>query len=82
MVGSHIVAYTDRFIDLAALCPGMVTPESKKIEKYIWGLSTLIQGDVLSSNPTTFDSDKRLAQRLIDHRVCHGMVVPVPEPSK
>ena len=36
MVGSDIVTYTDRFCDLAALCPEMVTLESKKIERYIW----------------------------------------------
>ena len=42
MVGSDIVAYTNSFSDLAALCPGMVTQESKKIEKYIWGLSAQI----------------------------------------
>ena len=69
MVGSDIVTSTYRFSDLAALCPGMVTLESKKIERYIWGLTAPIQGDVLSSNPTTFDSTKRLAQRLIDHEV-------------
>ena len=62
MVGSDIVAYTDRFSDLATLCPEMVTPESKKIERYIWHLSSQIQGNVLASNLTTFDSAKRLAQ--------------------
>ena len=61
MVGSYIVAYTDRFSDLAALCLGMVTPESKKIERNIWGLSSPVQGDVLSSNQTTFDSAQHLA---------------------
>ena len=61
MVGPDIVAYTDRFSDLAALCPGMVTPKSKKLERYIWDLADPIQGDVLSFNPATFDSAKRLA---------------------
>ena len=35
MVGSDIVTYTDRFSELAALCPGMITSEKKKIERYI-----------------------------------------------
>ena len=35
MVGSDIVTYTDRFCDLGALFPRMVTPESKKIKRYI-----------------------------------------------
>ena len=33
MTGSNIVAYTTRFSDVAVLCPGMVTPESKKVER-------------------------------------------------
>ena len=58
MKGSDIVAYTTRFNDLVALCPWMVPTESKKIESYIWGLVPPFQGNVLSSNPTTFDSAK------------------------
>ena len=73
------MANIDRFNDLAALCPGMVTPENKKVERYIWGLSPQIQGHVLASNPTTFDSAKRLAQRLVDHGVHQGMMTPTPE---
>lgn len=36
MVGSDLAAYTARFSDLSALCPGMVNPEPKKVERYIW----------------------------------------------
>lgn len=35
MNGSDMTAYTNRFNDLAVLCPGMVTPEHKKVERYI-----------------------------------------------
>ena len=59
MKGSDI--YTTRFSDLVALCPGMVPTESKKIKRYIWGLLPPFQGNVLSSNPFTFDSAKCLA---------------------
>ena len=58
MVGSDIVTYKDRFSELAALCLEMITSESKKIKRYIWGLTALTQGNVLSSNPATFDSAK------------------------
>ena len=44
MKGTDIAAYTNRFHELALLCPTMVTPEYKKIERYIWGLSPQIQG--------------------------------------
>jgi len=39
MKGSDITAYTNRFNDLSVLCPAMVTPLTKKIERYIWGLA-------------------------------------------
>ena len=39
MKGFDIAAYTSRFDDLALLCSGLVTPESKKIERFIWGLT-------------------------------------------
>ncbi|XP_023764001.1 uncharacterized protein LOC111912502 [Lactuca sativa] len=41
MKGSDIAAYTSRFDDLALLCPRMVTPEYKKIERFIWRLTQL-----------------------------------------
>ena len=50
---SDISAYTAIFSDLAILCPGMVTPESKKVERYIWGPSPQIQGNVIAANPLT-----------------------------
>ncbi|XP_023765551.1 uncharacterized protein LOC111914038 [Lactuca sativa] len=46
MKGSDILSYTSRFSDLAMLCPGMVPTESKKVERYVWGLSQQLQGHV------------------------------------
>ena len=69
MKGSDIVAYTARFNDLVALCPNMVPTESKKIERYIWGLVPPYRGNMLASNHATFYSAKKLARRLIDHEV-------------
>ncbi|GJT27192.1 putative reverse transcriptase domain-containing protein [Tanacetum coccineum] len=40
MVGAGHVAYTDRFHKLARLVPHLVTPKSKKIERYISGALT------------------------------------------
>mgnify|MGYP001552490261 CR=1 FL=1 len=67
MKGFDIVAYTARFSDLVTLCPNMIPTESKKIERYIWGLVPPYRGNILASNPATFDSAKQLVQRLIDH---------------
>ncbi|XP_052621623.1 uncharacterized protein LOC128127226 [Lactuca sativa] len=82
MTGSDLAAYTTRFNDLALLCPAMVTPESKKVERYLWGLSSQIQDSVLASRPTTFDSAKELAQQLIDHRSSHVTVPTTSDQAK
>ncbi|GKB36059.1 hypothetical protein Tco_0881001 [Tanacetum coccineum] len=39
MVGAGHVAYTDQFYELARLVPHLVTPENKRIERYIYGLA-------------------------------------------
>ncbi|XP_023749744.1 uncharacterized protein LOC111898033 [Lactuca sativa] len=61
MKGSEINAYTARFNDLAVMCPAFVTPEYKKIERYILGLASQIKGIEIASKPTTYDSAKRIA---------------------
>nr|GEV01269.1 hypothetical protein [Tanacetum cinerariifolium] len=38
MVGANHIAYTDLFHKLAKLVPHLVTPKSKRIERYIYGL--------------------------------------------
>ncbi|GJR95880.1 putative reverse transcriptase domain-containing protein [Tanacetum coccineum] len=40
MVGASYVAYTNRFHELARLVPHLVTPDSRKIERYIFGALT------------------------------------------
>ena len=82
MKGSNIATYTARFYDLALLCLRMVTPKSKKIERYIWGLTQPTKGNVLAARPTTFESAKDLAQTLIDHGIDLDEVTTGPEPQK
>nr|GFC85580.1 hypothetical protein [Tanacetum cinerariifolium] len=50
-----IDGYTNRFHELALLCPRMVEPEAVKIEQYIRGLTKSIRGDVTSSQPATIN---------------------------
>ncbi|GKD49178.1 putative reverse transcriptase domain-containing protein [Tanacetum coccineum] len=47
----------------------MVTPEYKKIERYVWGLLEKIQGNMTSSKPTTAHEAIRMAHNLIDQAV-------------
>lgn len=70
-----IATYTSRFNDHATLCPGMVTPEEKNVERYIWGLPQPIKGLFIASKPTTFYSNKRLAFILSYQEIRRGMMV-------
>nr|GEW94321.1 putative reverse transcriptase domain-containing protein [Tanacetum cinerariifolium] len=49
--GTDIDGYTNRFHELALLCPRMVEPEQVNVEQYIRGLSKNIHGDVTLSRP-------------------------------
>ncbi|GKF38101.1 hypothetical protein Tco_0118162, partial [Tanacetum coccineum] len=39
MVGAGHAAYTDRFHELDRLVPNLVTPEGKRIERYVYGIA-------------------------------------------
>ncbi|GKA20615.1 reverse transcriptase domain-containing protein [Tanacetum coccineum] len=56
MVGAGHAAYTDRFHKLARLVPHLVTPENKRIERYIYGLPPQICGMVAATKPTIIQS--------------------------
>ncbi|PWA68178.1 zinc finger, CCHC-type, Retrotransposon gag domain protein [Artemisia annua] len=53
MVGDDVDKYTTRFYELARLGPAMDEPESKKLERYIGGLSPEIRMLVISLEPDT-----------------------------
>ena len=80
MKGLEVQVYVTQFIKLAVVCPGMVTPECKKIEWYIWGLASQIQGMVMESQPTTFESAKNIVVRLTNPGICQGTMVQRADP--
>nr|GEY79261.1 putative reverse transcriptase domain-containing protein [Tanacetum cinerariifolium] len=51
----YIVAYTQRFNELALMCARMVEPKSVKIDAYIRGLSENFKGEVTSSRPANLN---------------------------
>ncbi|GJV35060.1 reverse transcriptase domain-containing protein [Tanacetum coccineum] len=53
MVRASHAAYTDRFHELARLVPHLVTPESKRIERYIAGILTdeALRNGSIKKNP-------------------------------
>ncbi|GJV19056.1 putative reverse transcriptase domain-containing protein [Tanacetum coccineum] len=64
----NIVAYTQRFNELALMCPRMVEPESVKVDAYIRGLSENIKGEVTSSRPTNLNEAMCMAHKLMEQK--------------
>ncbi|GKB60474.1 hypothetical protein Tco_0916660 [Tanacetum coccineum] len=53
MVGAGHATYTDRFHELARLVPHLVTPESRMIERYVYGLAPQIRRMMAAMKPKT-----------------------------
>ncbi|GJV03246.1 putative reverse transcriptase domain-containing protein [Tanacetum coccineum] len=64
----NIVAYTQRFNELALMCLRMVEPESAKVEAYIRGLTDNIKGEVTSSKPANLNEVVRMAHKLMEQK--------------
>ncbi|GJW21263.1 reverse transcriptase domain-containing protein [Tanacetum coccineum] len=77
-------AYTDRFHELARLVPYFVTLESRKIERYVYGLALQICGMVATTKPKTM----QISGALTDEAVRNGSIKKIEkkgnvgEPSK
>ncbi|GJR67626.1 putative reverse transcriptase domain-containing protein [Tanacetum coccineum] len=88
MVGAGHAAYTDRFHELARLVPHLVTPESRMIERYVYGLAPQIRGMVAATEPKTIQKAVQISGALIDEAVRNGSIKKVEkrgnmgEPSK
>ncbi|GKB06168.1 putative reverse transcriptase domain-containing protein [Tanacetum coccineum] len=77
MVGVGHAAYTDRFHELARLVPHLVTPESRKIERYVYGLAPQISGMVAATEPKTMQKAVQIAGALTDKAVRKGSIKKV-----
>ncbi|GKE38506.1 putative reverse transcriptase domain-containing protein, partial [Tanacetum coccineum] len=64
----NIVAYTQRFNELALMCPRMVEPERVKVDAYIRGLTDNIKGEVTSSKLANLNEAVRMAHKLMDQK--------------
>ncbi|GKB56209.1 putative reverse transcriptase domain-containing protein [Tanacetum coccineum] len=65
----NIAAYTERFNELALLCPGAVPNEKKKVELYIKGLPEIIKGETTSSRPAMLNDVVRMAHTLMEQKI-------------
>ncbi|GJT26161.1 putative reverse transcriptase domain-containing protein [Tanacetum coccineum] len=55
-------------MELALLCPKMVSNKEEKIKRYIWGLLDNIQGNVTFSVPTRLQDAIKMANSLMDQK--------------
>ncbi|GJU28548.1 putative reverse transcriptase domain-containing protein [Tanacetum coccineum] len=88
MVGVGHVAYTDRFHELARLVSYLVTPESRMIKRYVYGLALQIRGMEVLTEPKTIQKAVQISGALTDEAVRNGSIKKVEkrgnvgEPSK
>ncbi|GKD64509.1 reverse transcriptase domain-containing protein, partial [Tanacetum coccineum] len=77
MVGAGHAAYTDRFHELARLVPHLVTPESRMIERYAYGLAPQICRMVVATEPKTMQKAVQISGALIDEAMRNGSIKKV-----
>ncbi|GJZ15820.1 putative reverse transcriptase domain-containing protein [Tanacetum coccineum] len=88
MVGAGHAAYTDRFHELARLVLHLVTPESRMIERYVYGLALQIRGMVAATELKTMQKAMQIYGALTDEAVRNRCIKKVEkrgnvgEPSK
>ncbi|GKD73632.1 putative reverse transcriptase domain-containing protein [Tanacetum coccineum] len=64
----NIMAYTQRFNELALMCSRMVKPERVKVDAYIQGLTDNIKGEVTSSKPANLNKSVRMDHKLMEQK--------------
>nr|GEU38498.1 hypothetical protein [Tanacetum cinerariifolium] len=64
----NIMAYTQRFNELALMCPRMVELERVKVDAYIRGLTDNIKGEVTSSRLANLSEAVCMAHYLMDQK--------------
>ncbi|GJY23708.1 hypothetical protein Tco_0397366 [Tanacetum coccineum] len=74
MVGAGHAAYTDRFHKLARLVPQFVTPKSRKIERYVYGLAPQIRGMVAATELKAMQKAVQISSALTDEAVRNGSI--------
>nr|GEY71173.1 putative reverse transcriptase domain-containing protein [Tanacetum cinerariifolium] len=88
MVGAGHDAYTDRFHELTRLVHHLVTLESKRIKRYVYGLALQIRRMVAATKPKTMQKDVQIFGALTNEVVRNRSIKKVEkrenvgEPSK
>ncbi|GKA30092.1 putative reverse transcriptase domain-containing protein [Tanacetum coccineum] len=88
MVRAGQAAYTDRFHELARLVPHLVTPNSRMIKRYVYGLAPQIHGMMAAMEPKTIQKVVQISGAVTNEVVRNGSIKIVEirrnvgEPSK
>ncbi|GJS09723.1 putative reverse transcriptase domain-containing protein [Tanacetum coccineum] len=77
MVGADHAVNTDKFYELVRLVPHLVTPESRMIEMYVYGLAPQIHGMVAATEPKTMQKAVQISGALTDEAVRNGSIKKV-----
>nr|GEU44577.1 putative reverse transcriptase domain-containing protein [Tanacetum cinerariifolium] len=77
MVGAGHAVYTDRFHELARLVPHLITPKSRMIERYMYGLAPQICGMVAATEPKTIQKVVQISSALTDEAIRNGAIKKV-----
>nr|GEX67769.1 retrotransposon protein, putative, Ty3-gypsy subclass [Tanacetum cinerariifolium] len=67
--GTDVVAYSQRFQELALMCDQMFLEEIDKVEKYINGLPDTIHGSVMVTKPKTMQDAIEFATELMNKKI-------------
>ncbi|KAD5961961.1 hypothetical protein E3N88_13434 [Mikania micrantha] len=66
MIFPDMITYVSKFEQLSRLVPHLVTPESKRIQRFIWGLPSQIRTHVKANKPVTMQSAVDLGSTVND----------------
>ncbi|GJY61455.1 putative reverse transcriptase domain-containing protein [Tanacetum coccineum] len=66
---TNIAAYTERFNELALLCPDVFPNEKKKVKLYIKWLPEIIKGETTSSRHAMLNDVVRMAHTLMEQKI-------------
>ncbi|GKF96589.1 reverse transcriptase domain-containing protein, partial [Tanacetum coccineum] len=69
--GNDVVAYSQRFQELALMCDRMFPKEIDQVEKYVGGLPNMIHGSVMATKPKTMQDAIEFATELMDKEDQH-----------
>ncbi|GJT81784.1 putative reverse transcriptase domain-containing protein [Tanacetum coccineum] len=67
--GNDVVAYSQRFQELALMCDRMFLEEIDQVEKYVGGLPDTIHGSVMATKPKTMQDAIEFATELMDKKI-------------